>query len=135
MQKIPFNEVNLQTKQPQNTSRDANLAEAGTLTLEWGMLSQYTGDSKYSNLATGSVDAILQSKPHFPSIWATRIWPQNNTASATYITVGGGCDSFIEYLLKAPVLWGQADHRYATVYQSMIESIQERLVVKTGARK
>ena len=38
---------------------DTNIAEAGTLTMEWGMLSKYTNDDQYRSLAEGSSDAIM----------------------------------------------------------------------------
>lgn len=130
--KIPFNRVNLLTKKPQDNTQDANLAEAGTLTLEWGALSKYTGDPKYAKLTQGSVDAIINSKSYLPSLWANRIWPKTNVASSTYISTGGGYDSFMEYLIKFPVFEDNRDHRYAQSYGKMIDTIQEKLVSKTG---
>lgn len=130
--KIPFNNVNLNTRRPQSIDKDVNLAQAGTLTMEWSMLSKYTGNNKYAQLATGSVDAILASKPYFPSLWETRIWPQNNTASGKYITTGGGCDSFLEYLIKYPLLLDDKGHHFAQTYGKMLTTIQDKLVSKTG---
>lgn len=130
--KIPFNRVNLLTKKPQDNTKDVNLAEAGTLTLEWGMLSKFTGDPKYARLTQGSVDTIINSKSYFPSLWANRIWPKTGVASSTYISTGGGCDSFIEYLIKFAVLEGNRNHRYAQTYGKMIDTIQDKLVSKTG---
>jgi mannosyl-oligosaccharide alpha-1,2-mannosidase len=105
------------------------------LTMEWTMLSKFTGNETYSNLALGSVDAIIESKAYFPNMPATRIWPGTETASAEYITVGGGFDSYMEYLVKLPFLIGDSGHRFVKAYTGMIETIQKKLVAKTGVKK
>jgi mannosyl-oligosaccharide alpha-1,2-mannosidase len=132
--KIPLNQVNLLKKAPKDTTSDTNLAAAGTLSLEWATLSKYTGEEKYAKLALGSIDAILSTTPHFPYLWSNRINPSDLSKTSTYISLGGGYDSFVEYMIKYPVLVGNLNHPYAKVYAGMVDAISERLVIKTGVK-
>jgi mannosyl-oligosaccharide alpha-1,2-mannosidase len=54
---FPYGFVDFSTNQP--TLESSNIAEAGTLTLEWGRLSQYTFNNTYRNLAEGAVKKII----------------------------------------------------------------------------
>lgn len=54
---MPYGFLNFTTNQP--VVANSNVAEAGTLSLEFDRLSQYTGNAKYRNLATKSVKAIF----------------------------------------------------------------------------
>jgi mannosyl-oligosaccharide alpha-1,2-mannosidase len=133
--KIPFNSVNINLKKPNDVTNIANLAEAGTLTMEWGMLSKYTGDPKYAKLTQGSVDAIISTPGYWPNVWPSHINPISLKPESQYISTGGATDSFIEYLLKFPVLMDQPDHQYAQVYSKIIDTFKEKLVSKTSQKK
>ncbi|KAG6811842.1 hypothetical protein H0H92_005574 [Tricholoma furcatifolium] len=50
---VPFGSVNFTTNSP--VIGTSNIAEAGTLTLEWTRLSTYTGNQTYADLTLGSV--------------------------------------------------------------------------------
>jgi mannosyl-oligosaccharide alpha-1,2-mannosidase len=52
-----FGYVNFTSNLPDRTS--GNIAEAGTLTLEWSALSKYTGNDTYRQLAEGNVQHII----------------------------------------------------------------------------
>lgn len=130
-QSIPFNDLNLTSGKP-IPGRDVNLAEAGSLILEWSLLSKYTGDKKYLDLTRRSMDAIIAQKVEWPGIFPSRYHPENATANSQYFTIGGGSDSFYEYLFKFPVLLGQADHPFLKTYIDFTRSVRQHLASKTG---
>lgn len=131
--KIPVSVWNMRDQSVFNLQEDTNIAEAGTLTMEWGTLSQYTKDDQYRSLAEGSSDAIMGLYSYFPGLPFTRVDPRNLTTDSQYITLGGGFDSGgLEYFLKYPVLLGQRDHRYIKQWTKAVESIQSHLIFKTG---
>lgn len=60
-QKVPWGFLDFSS----NTAihQTSNVAEAGTLTLEFDRLSQFTGNAKYRNLAAKSAKAIISASP------------------------------------------------------------------------
>ncbi|KAG5323174.1 hypothetical protein C0989_012380 [Termitomyces sp. Mn162] len=46
----------------------SNIAEAGTLTLEWSTLSSHIGDQTYANLAVGAVRHIANLPDPLPGM-------------------------------------------------------------------
>lgn len=94
--RIPFNYVQINTTppRPDDSSDTANLAEAGSLLLEWHSLSQYSQNSTYGALAMQSMRAIMESKGAFPGLFPQNIWPGNESYKDDYHTYGGGTDSF-----------------------------------------
>lgn len=143
--KIPFNRININDNDggggggPRYSadlngepSRAALIAEAGTLTMEWGALSRYTGNDTYRRLAEKAMDAIIDSEPVLPGLWAQEIWVDKAWAKGDYVSWGGGSDSFFEYLPKYPFLLGQDKHRYLEVYRKTVDSTIKHLFVKTS---
>lgn len=96
---IPFSDVNINDGKiwhDPNQPPIVNLAEAGTLTLEWGTLSQFTKNESYRKLAEGSIDAIISTTPVFPGLFDEGIYPSSLAPGLNYVTTGGGFDSFQE---------------------------------------
>jgi mannosyl-oligosaccharide alpha-1,2-mannosidase len=56
-QTIPYGELNFTTNEP--IIQISNIAEAGTLTLEFGLLSSLTGNSVYREKAEDAVKTII----------------------------------------------------------------------------
>jgi hypothetical protein len=56
---VPYGQLDFSTNTP--VLQVTNIAEAGTLTLEFGLLSQLTGDQKYARLAEGAVRAVMKN--------------------------------------------------------------------------
>ncbi|UZJ57537.1 hypothetical protein CBS101457_006857 [Exobasidium rhododendri] len=132
--RIPYNSVNINdgvTYRAQS-SNAANLAEAGTLVMEWGTLSDLTGNKTYRRLAEGSMSAIFESEPIFPGLWAQEIWADREIAKGDYLTWGGASDSFFEYLIKYPFLEGNSDHYYLKAYTDAVDSSIKHLLKRTG---
>ncbi|KAJ7185571.1 seven-hairpin glycosidase [Mycena filopes] len=71
----------------------SNIAEAGTLSLEWATLSKYTGNATYGNLTARSVKHIVGLPAPLPGLSAQGIDPTSGNAVGSYVTWGGGSDS------------------------------------------
>jgi mannosidase alpha-like ER degradation enhancer 2 len=117
---MPYRWVNLatgDTSAPEGRSRRANAgptsnpAEIGTLTLEFGLLSKLTGDPRYMDAVKKAVQQLYDRRSPLGLVGSvidvdTGQW--TNTTSH----VGGGIDSYYEYLLKAWLLFGDDDFRH-----------------------
>ncbi|KAJ7737097.1 seven-hairpin glycosidase [Mycena metata] len=92
---IPYGFLDFSTNTP--VVQISNIAEAGTLTLEWATLSKYTGNDTYRALAENSAKHIASLPAPFPSLAIQGIDPQNGSF------VGGqvaAVDSTIRHLLR-----------------------------------
>ncbi|KAJ7652125.1 glycoside hydrolase family 47 protein [Mycena polygramma] len=96
--KIPFNTMDFTTNSPEIGT--TNIAQAGTLSLEWTALSKHTGNATYGDLSTNSVIAVAQLATPLPGLAPQVIDPSTGQFADAYITWGGGSDSYFEYLLK-----------------------------------
>ncbi|CAE6459936.1 unnamed protein product [Rhizoctonia solani] len=110
---IPYNELNFTINQPiiEEVCYTAFLpatmccntifsAVAGTLVLEWSRLSEYTGKAQYRELSEKSMRRIGLLPSPFPGLPAQMVDPKTNKPNGTYVTWGGGSDSYFEYLIK-----------------------------------
>lgn len=132
---IPFNSLQRWTAGPSpDTTRNAIIAEAGTLLLEFDRLSKYTGDSTYRQHAVRSMKAVINSRAVLPGLYGQGISPTTNQPTDDYVTWGGGSDSFFEYLIKYGQLIGSTDTYIATWVDSVKSSI-EYLLTKPGDTK
>lgn len=103
---MPYRYVNLRTGE--TSGPVSNPAEIGTLTLEFGTLSRLTGEPAYYEAAKGGVEALFHRRSELGLVGSaidveTGAW-QNATSH-----VGGGIDSYYEYLLKGWLLFGDPD--------------------------
>jgi ER degradation enhancer, mannosidase alpha-like 2 len=103
---MPYVEVNLKTGKVRNPH--TNPAEVGTLLLEFGTLSHLTGNPVYYEKAKRAVAALYARRSPLGLVGSsidveTGAW----TDSTSHI--GGGIDSYYEYLLKAWLLFGDQD--------------------------
>lgn len=117
---VPFGQVDFSTNTP--TVATSNIAEAGTLTLEWAVLSKYVGDDKYRQLAEKSVRHIAQGTTPLPGLPAQGIDPAGGTPIGGYVTWGGGSDSYFEYLIKYARLNNTADNLFADTWHTAVDS-------------
>jgi hypothetical protein len=103
---MPYVEVNLKTGKVRNPH--TNPAEVGTLLLEFGTLSRLTGKPVYYDKAKRAMVALYDRRSPLGLVGSsidveTGVW----TDSTSHI--GGGIDSYYEYLLKAWLLFGDED--------------------------
>jgi mannosidase alpha-like ER degradation enhancer 2 len=117
---MPYVNVNLKT----GTVRDeqTNPAEVGTLLMEFGTLSKLTGKPVYYEKAKHALAELYNRRSSIGLVGAginvkTGAWtdPTSN--------VGGGIDSYYEYLLKCWLLFGDKDCQ--RMWQSSIEAVNK----------
>ncbi|GJE85507.1 glycoside hydrolase family 47 protein [Phanerochaete sordida] len=125
--KCPFGEVDFNTSSPQIAT--SNIAEAGTLTLEWSRLAEYTGNDTYRALAEGSVRQIISVPDPLPGLAGQGIDPSTGETSDAYVTWGGGSDSYFEYLIKYARLTNTNDPIFADTWATAVDSSIETLLV------
>eukprot|EP01119_Soliformovum_irregulare_P002661 TRINITY_DN12910_c0_g1_i1.p1 TRINITY_DN12910_c0_g1~~TRINITY_DN12910_c0_g1_i1.p1 ORF type:complete len:408 (+),score=74.92 TRINITY_DN12910_c0_g1_i1:153-1226(+) len=124
---IPMREINLRHGVVENPVTKISIAEAGTFSMEFGMLSHLTGDSKYRDAAQRAVKALYDRK--LPQgVLGTQINPFNGKwyreGDGKYIGIGAGADSMYEYLLKTHLLFhdeeslAMFDDLYGGVYRN-----------------
>lgn len=107
---MPFRFVNLETGKTNDSL--SNPAEIGTLTLEFGKLSQLTGDSAYYAAAKKASLEIFKrrSKIGLPGSTINVITGEWTDPDSH---ISGGIDSYYEYLYKAWLLFGDEDFKQA----------------------
>ncbi|CAM1502620.1 Fc.00g073960.m01.CDS01 [Cosmosporella sp. VM-42] len=106
-----------------------NLAEAGTLVLEWTRLSDLTSDNQYANLTQTAEDFLLHPQPAssepFPGLVGSNINLQDGKFVDSHGGWNGGDDSFYEYLIKMyvydPSAFGEYKDRWVQAADSSIE--------------
>ncbi|KAJ6588848.1 glycoside hydrolase family 47 protein [Mycena capillaripes] len=117
---IPYGFMDFSTNTPQIST--SNIAEAGTLSLEWFTLSKYTGNATYGDLTAKSVKHIANLPAPLPGLAAQGIDPTTGEFVGGYVTWGGGSDSYFEYLLKYARLTNTNDHTYIDTWKTAVDS-------------
>lgn len=103
---MPYVEVNLKTGAVRG--EDTNPAEAGTMLLEFGTLSKLTNKPIYYAKAKRAVVALYNRRSAI-GLFGSEIDVRTGAWTGTVSNVGGGSDSYYEYLLKAWKLFGDED--------------------------
>ncbi|KAM3454953.1 hypothetical protein NHJ6243_008721 [Beauveria neobassiana] len=108
----------------------SNLAEVGTLILEWTRLSDLTGNPKYAKLAD-RCEAHLLAPKGSPEAWPGLVGTDISTKDGSFLNShggwSGGDDSFYEYLIKMyvydPKSYGLYRDRWIAAADSTIEHL------------
>ncbi|CAK5261853.1 unnamed protein product [Mycena citricolor] len=95
---IPFGFVDFDSNTPLYFT--SNIAEAGTLSLEWYLLSKYTKNTTYADLSVAPVIHIANLPSPLPGLAAQGINPVTGEFIGGYVTWGAASDSYFEYLVK-----------------------------------
>ena len=99
---IPHNDLDYRSKTSQD--RYNNIAQIGTLVLEWTRLTDLTGDPTYANLTQKAENYLLNTRPAstepFPGLITTRYDIETGEGMGTNGGWGSLNDSYYEYLLK-----------------------------------
>jgi mannosyl-oligosaccharide alpha-1,2-mannosidase len=135
---IPFNQVDFSTNKA--VSGLTNIAQLGTLTMEWGTLTKHTGNDTYRQLAEKAVKALMALTPPLPGLPAQTVDPSTGTFVNKYVvslarainvcsdthldwqTWGGGSDSYLEYLIKYPRLTNTNDTSFVTAWKTAVDT-------------
>jgi ER degradation enhancer, mannosidase alpha-like 2 len=103
---MPYVEVNLKTGAVRG--EDTNPAEVGTMLLEFGTLSKLTHKPEYYAKAKRAVVALYNRRSAI-GLFGSGINIRTGAWTGFTSNVGGGSDSYYEYLLKAWKLFGDKD--------------------------
>jgi len=113
-----------------------NLAEIGSLFLEFNCLSQASGDQSYVDLADGILNKLHNrrnaSKDGLYPTEFNMYFDQFDEYSD--VGIGAMADSFYEYLVKTWILTGKTDDRYISLYREAMEGMKTHLLNHNGDR-
>ncbi|KAF6757956.1 glycoside hydrolase [Ephemerocybe angulata] len=117
---IPFGFLDFTNDQARNAI--TNIAEAGTLSLEWETLSKHTGNQTYATLALKSLKHLANLNTPLPGLAPVWVDPASGDFVDGYITWGGGGDSYFEYLIKHARLSNTDDSIYINTWLTAVDS-------------
>ena len=106
---MPYRFVNLKTGAVSGAV--SNPAEIGTLILEFGTLSKLTGDPAFFDAAKRALVALYDRRSKTTGLVGESIDVENGKWTSPTSHIGGGIDSYYEYLVKCDRLFGDADCR------------------------
>jgi len=110
-----------------------NLAEAGTLQLEFLRLALLLGDQELAARVMVIWEKIIETKPALPGLFPLYLDTTGRSAGGR-ITLGGMGDSFYEYLMKIGLFTGNKVKKYRQVYDETVSSVLQHMVYKTQPR-
>ncbi|KAF7984705.1 hypothetical protein HWV62_13008 [Athelia sp. TMB] len=116
----PYNYVNFTDHQA--VVDTTNIAQVGTITLEFGTLTKHTGNATYKALAEKATKAIIALEDPLPGLAAQGYDVTDGTSIGSYVTWGGGSDSYFEYLIKYPRLTNTDDTAYVKEWQLAVDT-------------
>ncbi|KAJ4482500.1 glycoside hydrolase family 47 protein [Lentinula aciculospora] len=119
-QTIPFGEIFFANNSP--IAAVNNVAEAGTLDVEWSRVTLYTGNQLYTKLSEGSVRTIAKLPSPFPGLPPQLVDPTDNMFVDAFLTWGGGTDSYLEYLIKYARITNTDDNLFADTWHAAVDS-------------
>ncbi|KAF9188025.1 alpha mannosidase-like protein [Haplosporangium sp. Z 767] len=122
---IPWPRVNLKRGVLPEESSETCVAGAGSLLLEFGVLSRLTGDRSFEEAAKRALFELWDRRSTIGLVGNTINITSGQWMSAM-TGIGAGTDSFYEYLLKSYVLLG--DNEYLKMYETAQESIRRNLM-------
>ncbi|XP_049588572.1 ER degradation-enhancing alpha-mannosidase-like protein 1 [Syngnathus scovelli] len=122
---IPHPRVNLKSGVPYGSINETCTAGAGSLLVEFGILSRLTGDSTFESVARRAVRALWKLRNSETGLLGNIVNIQTGHWVGKQSGLGAGMDSFYEYLLKSYILFGEKED-YA-MFQAAYASIQNHL--------
>ncbi|KAK0481197.1 glycoside hydrolase family 47 protein [Armillaria luteobubalina] len=117
---LPFGWIDFSNNRPDIAT--SNIAEAGTLIMEWATLSKLSGNYTYQELAEKAFRHIATLVAPSTGLAAQSINPSTGNFVGGYVAWGGGSDSYFEYLLKYPVLVSLDDPLYIDTWRTAVDS-------------
>ncbi|CAI5447982.1 unnamed protein product [Caenorhabditis angaria] len=103
---LPYTRVNLLKGVLPGTTNSTCTAGAGSLLLEFGLLSRLLGDETFENLARRVNDKLWKLRDFATGLHGNLINIQTGEWLGNLATLGAGVDSFYEYMLKSYILFG-----------------------------
>ncbi|XP_042881100.1 ER degradation-enhancing alpha-mannosidase-like protein 1 isoform X2 [Penaeus japonicus] len=106
---LPHPRVNLRDGVPKGSRTDTCTAGAGTLLVEFGVLSRLIGDPVYEMSARRANKVLWNLRNANTGLFGNVVDVDTGKWMGELSGVGAGLDSFYEYLLKAFILFGEED--------------------------
>ncbi|XP_051776978.1 ER degradation-enhancing alpha-mannosidase-like protein 1 [Erpetoichthys calabaricus] len=122
---IPYPRVNLKTGVPPNSVNETCTAGAGSLLVEFGILSRLLGDSTFEWVARRAVRALWKLRSNVTGLLGNVVNIQTGQWVGKQSGLGAGMDSFYEYLLKSYILFGEKED--FKMFNAAYASIQNHL--------
>ncbi|XP_054639598.1 ER degradation-enhancing alpha-mannosidase-like protein 1 [Dunckerocampus dactyliophorus] len=122
---IPYPRVNLKTGVPSGSINETCTAGAGSLLVEFGILSRLTGDFTFELVARRAVRSLWKLRSNQTGLLGNIVNIQTGQWVGQQSGLGAGMDSFYEYLLKSYILFGEKDDY--VMFQAAYASIQNHL--------
>uniref|UniRef100_A0A4W3INM0 alpha-1,2-Mannosidase n=1 Tax=Callorhinchus milii TaxID=7868 RepID=A0A4W3INM0_CALMI len=122
---IPHPRVNLKKGVPSNCVNETCTAGAGSLLVEFGILSHLIGDSTFEWVARRAVRALWNLRSNETGLLGNVVNIQTGDWVGKQSGLGAGMDSFYEYLLKSYILFGDSED--LEMFNAVYESIQNHL--------
>lgn len=118
---IPYPRVNLKNGVPPDSNNETCTAGAGSLLVEFGILSRLLGDPTFEWVARRAVKALWSLRSNDTGLLGNVVNIQTGHWVGKQSGLGAGLDSFYEYLLKSYILFGEEDdlHMFNAAYRSI----------------
>lgn len=124
---LPYFHINLKTGQPSGNT--INVAEAGSYLMEFGLLSYFTENPKYYQTAKRATKAVFERRSDI-GLLGRDLNVETGEWAVTESMAGAYVDSYLEYLYKAWLLFG--DPELKTMYDAHIGPINQYLTDSDG---
>ncbi|TPX31952.1 hypothetical protein SmJEL517_g04857 [Synchytrium microbalum] len=123
---IPYARVNLMYGVLPWEVNDTCTAGAGTLILEFGILSRLTGNKVFERVAKKALRAIWERRSKL-DLWGNSLNIQTGKWIHAMSGIGAGIDSWYEYLLKAYILFGDIEYldMFETAYAAVLSHMRD----------
>lgn len=124
---LPHPRVNLCDGIPSDGILETCTAGAGTLTLEFGILSRLLEDPVYENLARKAVRVLWNRRHPRTGLVGNVMNIISGEWAESMSGIGAGIDSFYEYLLKSYILYGEREdlEMFSELYRSVMKYIRK----------
>lgn len=130
--RIPFGTVDLLRGVPVGETSEACTAAAGSLSLEFGLLSTLTGDAKYFVASRNALKAIFDLRSPQFNLLGRHLDIKSGQWTEPVAGIGSNIDSIYEYYLKQYVLFG--DDESLEWFNTLYEGAVRHLRVPAGNR-
>ncbi|KAF9517655.1 glycoside hydrolase family 47 protein [Hydnum rufescens UP504] len=128
---LPYNSLDFNTNTPDVAT--SNIASVGSSSLEFGKLSELSGNPKYRNLVEKTIRKVATNPAPLPGLAAQGVDPADGSPIGDYIVhLGGASDSYFEYLLKYGRLTNNADPLWIETWKAAVDS-SIRYLAKTSS--
>ena len=124
---IPYRFVNLRSGKVREA--ETNPAEAGTLLIEFGALSKLTGKPVFYQKAKRALEEVHKRRSPL-GLLGSNINVETGKWTNTDSHIGGGIDSYYEYLLKCWLLFDDADCK--RMWLESIQAVNKYLADEAG---